>query len=80
MDSSGHIIGVVVAKLDSLAVARQTGVIPENINFAVHWTEVKAFLNEEKVDFISAPLSRQVGASLLADKARQFTVRIECSE
>ncbi|MGA3081720.1 MAG: trypsin-like peptidase domain-containing protein [Terracidiphilus sp.] len=80
LDSSGHVIGVVVAKLDALAVARMTGDIPENINFAVHWTEVKAFLNDEKVGYISAPSSGQVGASLLADRARQFSVRIECTE
>lgn len=80
LDSSGHIIGVVVAKLDSLATARLTGDVPQNINFAVHWTEVKAFLDEEKIEYLHAPSSGQVEARLIADRARQFTVRIECTE
>jgi len=80
LDSSGHIIGVVVAKLDSLATARLTGDVPQNINFAVHWTEVKAFLDEEKIEYLHALSSGQVEARLIADRARQFTVRIECTE
>ncbi len=80
LDSDGHIIGVVVAKLDSLAVARLTGDVPQNINFAVHWTEVKAFLDEEKIEYLRAPSSGQVEASLIAERAKQFSVRIECTE
>jgi S1-C subfamily serine protease len=80
LDSDGHIIGVVVAKLDSLAIARLTGDMPQNINFAVHWAEVKAFLDEEKVEYFSAPSTGQVRASLIADRAKQFSVRIECTE
>jgi S1-C subfamily serine protease len=80
LDSDGHIIGVVVAKLDSLAIARLTGDMPQNINFAVHWAEVKAFLDEEKVEYLSAPSTGQVKASLIADRAKQFSVRIECTE
>ena len=46
LDSSGHVIGVVVAKLDALEVARLTGDVPQNVNFAVHWSEVRAFLRQ----------------------------------
>ena len=35
-DSSGHVIGVVVAKLDAVRVAQITGDVPQNVNFAVH--------------------------------------------
>ena len=42
-DSSGHVIGVVVAKLDALKVARVTGDIPQNVNFAVHWARSAGF-------------------------------------
>jgi S1-C subfamily serine protease len=80
LDSDGHIIGVVVAKLDSMAIARLTGDMPQNINFAIHWAEVKAFLDEEKVEYLSAPSTGQVKASLIADRAKQFSVRIECTE
>lgn len=80
LDSDGHIIGVVVAKLDSLAIARLTGDMPQNINFAVHWAEVKAFLDEENVEYLSAASTGQVKASLIADRVKQFSVRIDCTE
>jgi S1-C subfamily serine protease len=31
----GNVIGVVVASLDSIAVARETGSLPQNVNFAI---------------------------------------------
>jgi len=34
-DQSGQIVGVVVSKLDALKVAKVTGDIPQNINFAI---------------------------------------------
>lgn len=45
LDRSGHVIGVVVAKLDALRVARMTGGdVPQNVNFAIKGTEALAFL------------------------------------
>ena len=35
LDTSGHVVGVVAEKLNALKIARATGSIPENINFAI---------------------------------------------
>ena len=35
LDEYGNVAGVVVAKLRALAVAKATGDIPQNVNFAV---------------------------------------------
>ena len=35
LDTSGHIVGVVAEKLNALKIAKATGSIPENINFAI---------------------------------------------
>jgi len=35
LDSSGNAVGVVVSKLDAIAMAQATGDIPQNVNFAV---------------------------------------------
>lgn len=49
LDMRGQVIGVVVSKLNAGQVARQTGDIPQNVNFAVKHTEALNFLREQNV-------------------------------
>ncbi len=78
-DSSGHVIGVVVAKLDALQVARATGDVPQNVNFAVHWSEVRAFLDEQGVKYRKEPSQRELSTRDIAAAAAQITVAIDCT-
>jgi len=80
LDSSGHIIGIVVAKLDALNVARITGDVPQNVNFAVSWTEVRAFLDEEGIKYSKAPSLHTLATSSIADAASHISVAIDCIE
>lgn len=50
-DKSGKLIGVVVARLNEIAVANRTGSIPQNVNYAIKATEVTAILRSKSVDF-----------------------------
>lgn len=79
-DSSGHIIGVVVAKLDALQVARATGDVPQNVNFAVHWAEVQAFLGEEGVRYRREPSTHPERTRDIAATATQIAVAIDCAK
>jgi len=78
-DSSGHVIGVVVAKLDALQVARETGDVPQNVNFAVHWSEVRAFLDGEGVLYPKEVSQRAISTSNIAATAAQIAVAIDCA-
>ena len=80
MDSSGNVIGVIVAKLDALEIARLTGDVPQNVNFAIQWAEVKAFLHAESVAYVEVPSVRSYEASSVAERAKSFTVAIECRQ
>jgi hypothetical protein len=80
LDLSGHVIGVVVAKLDAVAVARATGDVPQNVNFAVHWAEVRAFLDEEGVQYRRETSSHPATQSDVAAIARRISVSIDCTE
>jgi S1-C subfamily serine protease len=51
LDTSGEIVGVVVGKLDVLRVARYTGTIPENINFAIKTGALRDFLDNSVVPY-----------------------------
>jgi S1-C subfamily serine protease len=34
-DEAGNVIGIVVSKLDALKIAKQTGDVPQNVNYAL---------------------------------------------
>ena len=55
-DSQGHVIGVVVSKLNAARVAEMTGGdIPQNVNFAVKGAEALLFLRANNVQPAVAP-------------------------
>lgn len=77
-DSSGKVIGVVVAKLDALQVARATGDIPQNVNFAIHWSELAAFLDEQGIQYRKEPSRRGMNTSDIAAIGSKISVTIDC--
>lgn len=78
VDAAGHVIGVVVGKLDATAVSRVTGDIPQNVNFAVSMQALVDFLARNQVSFRTAERSASVDTAQIADTARAFTHRIVC--
>ena len=79
-DSQGHVIGVVVSKLNAVRVAEMTGGdIPQNVNFAVKGTEALAFLRANNVQPTVVP---STGPEKRADEidavANPSTVYLQC--
>jgi S1-C subfamily serine protease len=77
-DTSGHVIGVVVAKLDALRVAQFTGDVPQNVNFAIHWSEVRALLDEQGVRYRKLPSQQAIGTPAIAKIGAEISVTLEC--
>ena len=77
---SGNVVGVVVSKLDALEIAELTGDIPQNVNFAVHASLARIFLDAYNVEYDTAPSMETPPAAEIAASARKFTVLIECWE
>lgn len=46
-DSAGRLVGVVVSGLNQIAVANETGSIPQNVNYAIKASEVDAILRQK---------------------------------
>ena len=77
-DTSGHVIGVVVAKLDALRVAQFTGDFPQNVNFAVHWSEVRSLLDEQGVRYKRLPSSHPMSTREIAKIGADISVTLDC--
>jgi hypothetical protein len=78
LDSSGHLIGVVTAKLNAALIAAYTGDIPQNVNFALKADVARAFLDSKGIAYRTERSGRNLSAADVGDIARAFTVRIEC--
>ena len=78
LDQSGNVIGVVVAKLDAVKIARATGDIPQNVNFAIKGAVVRSFLEANGVEFPTAASNTKLDPAVIAERAAKLTVVVEC--
>jgi hypothetical protein len=78
LDASGHLVGIVTAKLNALRLARFTGDILENVNFALKAEIARTFLDSKGVKYQMARSDKQLSPADVGDIARPFTVHIEC--
>jgi hypothetical protein len=56
LDRQGHVMGVIVSKLNAQRIAQRTGDIPQNVNFAVKGTEALGFLRRAGVETVPGTL------------------------
>jgi S1-C subfamily serine protease len=78
IDQSGHLIGVVVSKLDALKLAEKLGDLAQNVNFAIRGDTVRGFLEAQRVDFLVSEEGAKLENTELARRGAQVTVRVRC--
>ncbi len=80
LDSQGHVVGVVVSKLNALRIAQMTGGdIPQNVNFAIKGAEAVAFLRGAGVaPALAASTGAEMRASAVGEVANASTLFIQC--
>jgi S1-C subfamily serine protease len=78
LDSNGNIVGIVTASIRESAVSRQTGAIPQNINFALKADVARTFLSTAGVPFETSGGGRDLSVPDIGERARAFSVLIDC--
>jgi len=71
-------MGVVVSKLDAIRLAKITGDMAQNVNFAIHANVLRTFLDANSVDYNSASTEKPLAPTAIEERARGFTVLVEC--
>ena len=79
VDSKGSVIGVVVAKLDAIAVWEATSDIPQNVNFAIKSSSIINLLDMSSVNYRSGKLQRDLPVETLTQQMKGYTLKIECN-
>ncbi len=79
LDMQGHVVGVVVSKLNAGAVAQRTGDIAQNVNFAVRGEAALQFLGRAQVTARSEPSGgAERSAADVGEIAHRATMFIRC--
>ena len=79
LDRSGLVVGVVAARMRDDLVMQGLGIIPQNINFALKLSYVSRLLQSAGLAIsTSLPAEQPLSSEEIAERARAFTVPIEC--
>ena len=78
LDSSGNLMGVVVSKLNAIKAAKLTGDIPQNVNIAINANVLRSFLDAQGVEYDTVSSDKAVPTTVIAERAKGFTVLVEC--
>lgn len=78
LDRGGHVVGVVVARLDAIALAAAGAGIPQNVNFGIKGSVARNFLEANGVPYLSAETDTLYAEADVAEAATAYTVLVEC--
>jgi S1-C subfamily serine protease len=78
LDQSGHVIGVVVSKLDALKLAERLGDLPQNVNFAIRGEFARDFLIANRIETRVSGAAPVLANTEIASQGSAVTVRVRC--
>ena len=78
VDSQGRLIGVTVAKLADLETLRQSGQLPQNVNFGIKSEVALGFLALNGVEVSSSPDATVLPATDIARIGRSYAFQVFC--
>lgn len=78
LDLRGHVVGVIVSKLNAQRIAQATGDIPQNVNFAVKHTEAVDFMREHGVHPVLEDGGPTRSPAEIGELAHASTVFLRC--
>ena len=78
LDSNGNVAAIIVAKLDALVIAKMTGDIPQNVNFAINAVVARAFLDAHGIEYEIGVEASEPPKTAIAELAAKFTVPVLC--
>jgi len=79
MDATGAVIGVTTSTYSTNKAAQATGgTTPQNVNFAIKADVMRTFLASSGISAETSTGGRELSPPDIGERARAFTVMIEC--
>ncbi len=79
LDKAGNVVGMVVSKLNALRIARMTGDIAQNVNFAIPASIIASVLDANSVKYQIGSSDSGKSATEIVSAASPGVVALECS-
>ena len=79
-DENGNIVGVVISQLNKMKFAKQSGSMPENVNFGIKASTVRQFLSSSGLPTKWSKRSKVMSTRDLAKIAKRQTVMVMCHQ
>jgi len=80
LDMSGNVVGVVSAKINEMAVVKETGTLLQNINLAIKSQTLQASLDTHQIDYKMKNSDTKLETADIAEAAQEYTIRVTCYE
>jgi TPR repeat protein len=80
LDMSGNVVGIVSSKINELGVKKATGLLLQNINFAIKSQTLQIFLDAHQIDYKMKNADTKLETADIAEAAQEYTVRVTCYE
>ena len=78
LDDTGAVLGIVEAKIDTVAIFRATGEIVDRIGYAISNSTILRFLRANNLDFKTVEAARGLTPDQILEKAHDFVRQIGC--
>lgn len=75
----GLVSGMVTSKANLVKVKQLTGDFPQNVNFAIKESQLKNYLDTNRIVYDTASSNDELKGEEIAAMARKYTVLVECS-
>lgn len=79
VNRAGHVVGIVVSKLDAAYALATTGDIPQNVNFGIRGAIGVLFAEINGIPITKTTASEEMQPEDLAERLQDATVLIECN-
>ena len=77
-DDKGNIVGMVIYQLNKIKLVKETGSLPENVNFGIKSSSIKQFLSTAGFSSKWSYKDKRISTKELAKIAEKQTVMIKC--
>jgi S1-C subfamily serine protease len=80
LDEDGHLVGVVTAKLNAVEVAKATGDVPQNVNFAIRGQVLRTFIEANGIEVSGGEKGPAKQDTEIAAIGRSISTLVKCAK